>query len=573
MADTHSHKSRLKQRLAQMERKRQDFEPYWRDLVDGLDPRKRDFIDKSIYSGPSDGPGSVSRRYDKEIINNRIKQARRVAVSGMYAGTISPSKPWFKIETEDKSLMAASENRQWIFDLEERLRKKLLINGFYQAAIPFIEELLDFSTAVMTDTTGPDGNPLFEYHVLGSYYISHNRRQEVDVLALRKTKTARQLYEAYVEGGANGEDVLSPAVRQALKENNHERSFTIVQVIEPNKNYVKDAVESKFKKYRATTFDPEDSRDVVLEDKGFDTFPAYAVRWSIVGNEPYGTGGPGMVALGDTRQLQHQEKKKARAIEVMVDPLLKGPPDLKNVKIPSNRSNGLIVYDDMRNKLEPVYQIDPRIGELTQDMLAIENRINEAYFVNLFQAISSMQGVQPRNREELLLRNEESLLVLGPLLERFQREFLQKVLERNLERVLKDRDLDGPPEALSGKDVKFNFVSTLVQAQRSTESAINQRFLRYAGELATIKPEVLDKIDGDAAVEVEALLSGVNPRLVLDQEATDELRQQRAETQRQIQEQQAQQQQASANSQNAAAIRQVVEAANATATPEGAQAQ
>lgn len=558
-----SRKASLKKQLAGLEHSRQPFERYWRDLVQALDPRKADFVDQSIFSGNTHPRGSVSDRSDKEIINNRIKQARRVAVSGMFAGTISPSKPWFKIEAGNRELMKAGNVRRWLFAVEERMRRKLNAAGFYQAAVPFIRDLLDFSTAAMTDVIGPDGEPLFETHPLGTYYISQNRRGEVDTFVLRKQKNARQMFQSYVQGTDNDINILSEQVRTALNNNDFERSFAIVQFIEPNENYNEEALDSRFKKFRATTYDPDDARDdVLLEDRGFDEFPAYVPRWSTVGNEAYGTDGPGMVALGDTNQLQEQEKKKAKAIEMMVDPLLKGPPELKNLDIPNNRSNGMIVYDDLGNSLQPVYQVDPRLSELREDMLGIERRIQEAYFVDLFQAISSMEGVQPRNQEEIALRNEESLLVLGPMLERFQREFLQKVLDRNFQRMADNGEFPEPPEELAGSELDIRFISTLAQAQRSTESAILQRYLQFTGLLGQFKPEAVEKIDSDAMMDLQANLTGVNPTVIRDNEVVEAERQARAEAAQQQAQAEAAQQQSQALNQGASAVRQLTSAAS-----------
>jgi hypothetical protein len=42
-------------------------------------------------------------------------------------------------------------------------------------------------------------------------------------------------------------------------------------------------------------------------------------RWDVTGNDPYGTG-TAFDAIGDIKQLQHETRRKAQAIDKMVDP-------------------------------------------------------------------------------------------------------------------------------------------------------------------------------------------------------------------------------------------------------------
>ena len=43
-------------------------------------------------------------------------------------------------------------------------------------------------------------------------------------------------------------------------------------------------------------------------------------RWGAISNETYSSESPGMIALGDVMQLQHEQKQKGNAIDYMVKP-------------------------------------------------------------------------------------------------------------------------------------------------------------------------------------------------------------------------------------------------------------
>ncbi|MEN8146330.1 MAG: portal protein, partial [Campylobacterota bacterium] len=106
---------------------------------------------------------------------------------------------------------------------------------------------------------------------------------------------------------------------------------------------------------------------------------------------------PAMTSLGDIKGLQIEEKRKAQAIAKMVNPPLHGPASLRDKPI-SSIPGGASTYDtgQGQEKLSPIYQTDPRVQELMLDIEKVEGRIDKAFFVDLFMAISNMEGIQPK---------------------------------------------------------------------------------------------------------------------------------------------------------------------------------
>ena len=230
--------------------------------------------------------------------------------------------------------------------------------------------------------------------------------------------------------------------------------------------------------------------------------------------------------------------------------------------------------DGTREGLSTVYQVEPRINEMRQEIASVEARINEAYFVDLFLAISSMQGVQPRNQLELSQRNEERLLMLGPSLERLQQDFLSKIVERLFNQVMRANIMPPPPEELAGVSLNIRFVSAIAQAQRSHEVGTMERAVGFAGSLAQFDPSVLDKLNTDASFERYVQLIGGNPSILVPDAEVAEMRAAREEQKKQQAQAIQAQQKASALSSTAKAGKTAVEAevaaqANAAAAPQG----
>jgi len=165
------------------------------------------------------------------------------------------------------------------------------------------------------------------------------------------------------------------------------------------------------------------------------------------------------------------------------------------------------------------------------DIDKTERRIDKAYFVDLFNAISNMEGVQPRNQEELLQRNQERLLQLGPVLERVHGEFLAKLIDRTFNQMVRADLVPPAPPELEGQELEVRFISSLAMAQKAVAVGGIERLASFVGGLAQMNPSVVDKFDFDQSVDEFANAIGVPPRIVVTDEKVIEIREEKARQQ------------------------------------------
>lgn len=521
-------------RLGNLDIERQSFISHWKELSEFIEPRRGRFFIQDRNKG--------DRRHTK-IINSRATQAHRSAVAGLFAGTMSPNRPNFKLETLDNDLMRSAVVRDWLYKVETLIRAILLDSNFYNMAPIALAEGVLFGTGAMSQVDDFDSVARFYTHTAGSYYIGVNDHCEVDTFVLEQDRTVKQIVEEF------GLDVVSPTIRGLWDKGDYDKWYTVVQFIEPNPEYDVNKPNAENKKYRSVWFEwnrtliqantPTSayvSDNKFLRKSGFDEFPIHTIRWALAGEDIYGTNSPGMVALGDVKALQIMEKRKAQAVDKLVNPPLKGPPSLTNVPI-SSLPGGVTLYDADNTKegLTALYQVDPRLQEMRADIQATEQRINEAFFVDLFLAITSMEGVQPRNQLELTQRNQERLLMLGPPLERLQQDFLSKIVERTFKQCIRANILPPPPSELQGQALNTRFISALAQAQRAIETGVIERVAQFAGSLTPIDPQIVDKINFDEMVEQYARMTGAIPSIIVPQEQVIAVRQARQQQQQQMQ--------------------------------------
>lgn len=513
---TNDKKDYYNKRLSGMRTERDSFIGHWQDISKFQQPRRGRFSLSDVNKG--------NRRH-QNIINSTAGDAYKTARAGMFNGTHSPSRPWFALETDDPDLMEFAPVKIWLYDVEQMIYRIFRQSNFYRSSPQLIGEVILFGTGAMTCVEDFDNVARFYTHTAGSYFIDQNDKCEIDVLAREIKWTVRQVVKRF--GIAN----VSSAVKTLWDNSNYSAWVPIVHFIQPNEDYRHDRLESKYKKFSSCYYDPGDNRrDTFLAETGFDDFPAFVPRWETTGEDIYGTDCPGMQALGDVMQLQDMEKRKGQAVQKQVSPPLHGPGSLRNVPV-SGLAGGLTLYDGAndKNRLQPIYEVQPQLADMRADMKATEDRIYHAYNVHLFRAISDMDGIQPRNELDLTKRDQERLLELGPVLESVNGEYLGQAVERVFKMADRANILPPPPPELQGKPLITKFISTLAMAQRSAGVQTIERVAGYVGSLIQGgMPEAGDKFNYDQSIDEYARSIGAPPRIIVPDDEVIRKREERA---------------------------------------------
>jgi len=141
MAHTDPHdRNYYVRRLSAMSIERSSFIPHYRELSEFIQPRRGQFLISDRNKG--------ARRH-QSIINSRATRAHRIARSGMFAGIMSPTRPWFKLETRDKNLMRVARVKEWLYSVELVMRQTFDQSNLYNMAPVLLGELLLFGTGAM----------------------------------------------------------------------------------------------------------------------------------------------------------------------------------------------------------------------------------------------------------------------------------------------------------------------------------------------------------------------------------------------------------------------------------------
>lgn len=506
-------------RLAELTTERSSFIRHWQDLSDYILPRQARFTVTDRNRGD---------RRNSKIVDNTATLAVRTLSSGMMSGITSPARPWFQLATPDPSLNEFTPVKLWLDLVKQRMSTVFLRSNLYTTLPITYADLGVFGTnafAVLED----DEDVIRCYPFpIGSYAIGTSHRGNTDSVYREYQMTARQLVSQF---GINN---VSIATKNLYERGNGEAWVDVVHAVEPNPDYDERKAESRYKRFRSCYYEKGADGENMLRRSGFDDFPVMAPRWSLTGEDIYGHS-PGMDALGDIKALQLEQKRKAQAIDKMVNPPMTAPSSLRNSR--ASLLPGDVTYVDVQSGQQgfaPAYEINPRINELMLDIQENQGRIRRAFFEDLFLMIANDQRSNITARE-IQERHEEKLLMLGPVLERLNDELLDPLIDRTFNIMTRMGLIPPPPKELQGMDLSVEYISVMAQAMKLTGITGIERFMAFAGNMAQANPEVMDKIDFDQAIDEYANMVGTPPSLVRDDDTVAQVRKQRAEQQAQMQ--------------------------------------
>lgn len=506
---------------AQLDNERSTFIAHWRDLSDFVQPRRARFYTSDVNKGD---------RRNQKIIDSTATMALRTLRSGMMSGVTSPARPWFKLATADPELSESGPVKMWLSKVQKIMTTSMLKSNLYNTLPTVYGDLGLFGTAPMSVEEDFSGDVFYtQSFPIGSYMISKNEMGKVDVFIREFRMTVRQVVQKFgLTDGSTEIDWsnISTYVKNLWDVNQTEQWVEIVHTIMPNPDHDPRKLDSKFKKFLSVYYErgiggatsqgylQSGDGEKMLSEKGYDYFPILCPRWEVTGEDVYGTDCPGMLALGDVKQLQIGERRTMEAVEKMIRPPMIGPSSLKNQS--ASILPGDITYLDIREGMQgfrPVHEIQFRIQEMEQKQDQVRGRIQRAFFEDLFLMLanSNRRQITAREIEE---RYEEKLLALGPVLEQLNQDLLDPLIDIIFDIHLKQNLLPEIPEELQGLELKVEYISVMSQAQKLVGLGGLERFLGYAGQAASLDPVVLKKIKFDQMTDVYADIVSLDPNIV-----------------------------------------------------------
>ena len=490
-------RDRLFTRWGQLKSERASWYAHWQELTSYILPRNGRYFVQDRNRG--------YRRHNN-IYDSTGTRALRTLGAGMMSGATSPARQWFRLATPDPELNSFTPVKLWLDDVTKRMQRVFQKSNTYNSLHQMYEELGCFGTSASIML--PDFQNVIHHYPLtcGEYCISTDAKGRVCTLYREFDMTVSQMVKEF------GLDNCSVSVQNMYRTGSLDQWVPIIHAIEPRADRDIGKRDSKNMPFGSWYFEVGGENGQFLRESGFMQFPALCPRWSVVGGDIYGNS-PGMEALGDIKQLQHEQLRKAQAIDYQTKPPLQVPASMKNRDV-ETLPGGISYYDGASNGIKTAFEVNLNLNYLLADIVDCRDRVRGSFYADLFLMLANMQNTR-MTATEVAERHEEKLIMLGPVLERLHNELLSPLVDMTFTRMIESGMVPPAPAELQGMDLNIEFVSMLAQAQRAIGTNAVDRFVGNLGAIAQMKPDILDKFDQDQWADVYADMLGVDPSLIV----------------------------------------------------------
>lgn len=500
-------KERCRQVFGALKPDYDQYTPIWKGLAEYSNSFRGKFIGENRFD--------FLKRSDK-IIDNTLGKSLNILAAGLQSGLTNQTTRWFKFGLQDTDLMNWQAVRVWLREVEDIIFAILARGNFYKLTPLLYKELGLFGQPCLFQSESPKYISEFADFTCGEYMLGSDGSGVINLFCRYFAMSATQLVERF------GFDNVNQKVKDAYKSANINSTYNVIHVIMPNMMMNKGKIDNKNKAFISVYYLESSDDDELLSLGGYDSLPVHTPRWETLSNEPYGISAA-MNAFGLTKSLQKWHETRHFAADMMAKPPLNVPKSMFDDGYkPSLVPGGINLYEDRFGAGAATSAINVNMDINAVREIIAESRVDimEAMFADVFKMIANT--AKTMTAAEVMERQEEKMLLLGPVLNNAITELLNPVLNQVLFHAMKFGILPPPPEELQGHELKIEYLSVLAQAQKMIENRANQEFIGYVGSMAQFSPNALKKLNVNSAIDDFADKRGVNPKLVVSNEDVED---------------------------------------------------
>ena len=561
--------SRLESIRTDLIKNRSQFERKWEEAATYTDLHRWRRHSSDDHSG---------ERKDQRIFRNTAGRALRIFQSGMMNGNTPRSRPWFQLT----SLGGARKYSVQLYlrQVTEIIERFFHISNLYRVLPGLYKDLGIFSNGAFFMLPDPKYGFMFYPISVGQYCISSGQDGRVSTFSRDYSLSVRQVVERFgvlkKDGHIDWENSLNGWIKELWDTQQYEERISLTNIIYPNemaKQNPVDALDRPFLSYTYISYshggsgtpnqiwpnmrnsmlrklgdmiNGEDKNNFILETSGYEYFPVIAARWEEIPDEAYGVSGPMELAIADVKTLQEEQEYRLEAVAKQVRPSFIGPASLQKYRA-STAAGGMTYFDEYDGQqMRRLYEIDPRIEGLIKSQEEGDTFVNQAFFVDLFQALSQESPKSHVSVAEIQKRASEALQLVGPPLSQLSEDVNEKLIENAFFLLSRMGIIEQPDFDQTGAIVP-EYISVLAQATKVSQLTTMERVVNFTASTAEVlqNPSLLKifRKGGEDLIRDYAHTAGMNP-MKLESEADFEeivVNEQEAMAEREVEEEQMQQ--------------------------------
>lgn len=474
---------------------------------------------------------TIGDEYADNLYESTPAQNHRDLSFAMGALNRPKGQQWWDQKAQD-DWRNTDQARNWLSRARDRQRSLLYLpRANFQMAMQISDkDFTAFGNAVIENSRSSVG---MHYQVYKTHHLRDCAWQEDED---RVVYSMHRRYKLRLSNWKNKfPKVPLPKEYSDIMKKDPYHQIDMVHICFPNKHY--DAYKKTFanKKYASVHIDRR--RISIVEESGYNVFPYRVRRWFLHDNSQYGYSPASMLGLIDGRLLQSQSRIILDAGERVVDPPLMAVYDavlgpVANHTGAMNWING--EYDQRQGRA--IEALDTRANiplglEMKQDTREL---LAAAWFINKL----TLPAEKDMTAFEVNERLSEYIRSIGPVSEPFEddnKALLDQAFEFNLS-AGNFGPVEAIPPELRGSEIEYEFDGPIQIAYRRQKLQRAREVVTSAGEIANVKPEVLDNYDFDQIARDSSEFIGAEPGWMVPEELVAQSRQVRADAMKKQQE-------------------------------------
>lgn len=500
--------SRILRRFASLRAIRTDYEPVWDEITDFVLPSR------GTYSQlRSNTPAQIR---GKRVLDITGIVSCRTLSARVVTEMTSQGERWFDFRMMDPVLDQNENVRRFLYEVSEKAYGVLNTNW----RLPHIEVTTDwvaygtaclFVNRVMDERTGAE-ELVFKAIPVSELFLAEDFKGNPDTVFRYFQLPLRQIAQEF------GTDEFSRDLMQVL-EKDPDCLYEVIHAVYPSDDYDPGSYKKEKMKYKSCYVLRD--KELLLSEGGFKEMPFIVFRfWKRTG-EPYG-GSPSWDALSDIRMINVMSETAIRSFQLEAFPPLIAASDgvIMPLRTVPNGVNIGGMSPDGRRLIEPLLtggKTQLAFEVLEQRRQAIRNAFFVDPLINRENSIRTAAEVQKRAAEELN--------GISPFINRYEEEYLEKLLDHVLAFVLDTMySKEEIPQEIRGQTTRIEYTGPLAKTHRGRQLESTATFLQLIQSIAQSDPTILGVLKPENLVLMLTDLLGVPFQILKSQ---DELAEER----------------------------------------------
>ena len=491
---------------------RSNWESYWQTLHDYFYVESSN-INRSYYSGTE---LDFTYLWDATSL-----ETADILANGFMNYLTPPSSKWFNLRTKNPELMEKKPIALYLEDVRAECYHALNNSNFYNQMFSNYKASGVYGTSIFLAEEDFETDIRFYALPVKQVCIVENASQRIKEFYILFEYTA---YQAIQRFGRNNVSIDIGREYDTGRDENRKYQFILYIAQRHRRDLTK--IDNKNMPVMALWIEKDKMK--LVQEGGYSEMPAMAHRFEKRPFEVYGFS-PAMKALPDVRTLNLEAKTVLRSQMKNTDPAVAVPENAFIMPFNANpRAVNYYSKDAMTAK--DIFAFgnygNPYVG--MEAMEAKRTHIKALMYTDVFLAFEGV--TKQMNNPEVYERINEKMTMLAPSVGRFISDVLNPIITRTIGVLARRGKLPPvPDEMLADGRYEIEYVSQLAQAQKRTELNSLTNALGLVGQVSQFKPEVLDKINGDKAVDDIWGITGASPQVLRDDQEVADIRAARAE--------------------------------------------